>query len=75
MRTVPGHLRLTADGVLVLHNADFAVSTTAGSPDPVSYRIAVADFGRPARVYHFGDRTIMVWDINLLADLGASRTQ
>ena len=61
--------------MLVLHNADFVISTTAGSPDPVSYRIAVADFGRPARVYHFGDRTIMVWDINLLADLGASRTQ
>ena len=58
-----------------LHHADFAVSTPAGAPDPLSYRIAVADFGRPARVYHFGDRTIMIWDKNLLADLGAPRTQ
>jgi hypothetical protein len=55
--------------------ADFAVSTPAGAPDPLSYRIAVADFGRPARVYYFGDRTIMIWDKNLLADLGAPRTQ
>jgi hypothetical protein len=55
--------------------ADFAVSTPAAAPDPLSYRIAVADFGRPARVYHFGDRTIMIWDKNLLADLGAPRSQ
>ena len=33
-----------------LHYADFVVSTTGGGPDPVSYRIAAADFGRPARV-------------------------
>jgi hypothetical protein len=58
-----------------LHYADFVVSTTGGGPDPVSYRIAVADFGRPARIYHFGGHTIMIWDKNLLADLGASRTQ
>jgi hypothetical protein len=55
--------------------ADFAVTTPAGAPDPLSYRIAVADFGRPTRVYHFGDRIIMIWDKNLLADLGAPRTQ
>jgi hypothetical protein len=58
-----------------LHYADFVVSTTGGGPDPVSYRIAVADFGRPARIYYFGGHTIMIWDKNLLADLGASRTQ
>jgi hypothetical protein len=58
-----------------LHYADFAVSTPAGAPDPLTYPIAVADFGRPARVYHFGDRTIMIWHKNLLADLGAPRTQ
>ena len=52
-----------------------AVSTPAGAPDPLSYRIAVADFGRPARVYYFGDRTIMIWNKNLLADLGAPLTQ
>jgi hypothetical protein len=58
-----------------LHYADFVVSTTGSGPDPVSYRIAVADFGRPARVYHFDDFTIMVWDKNLLADLGVATTQ
>jgi hypothetical protein len=58
-----------------LHYADFVVSTTGGGPDPVSYRIAVADFGGPARIYHFGDYTIMIWDKNLLADLGAPRSQ
>jgi hypothetical protein len=35
----------------------------------------VADFGRPARIYHFRDYTIMIWDKNLLADLGAPRPQ
>jgi hypothetical protein len=58
-----------------MYYADFVVSTTGGGPDPVTYRIAVADFGRPAQVYHFDDFTIMVWDKNLLADLGAPRTQ
>jgi len=58
-----------------LHYADFVVSTAGGGPDPVTYRIAVADFGRPARVYQFGDQTIMIWHKNLLADLGAPRTQ
>jgi hypothetical protein len=58
-----------------LHYANFVVSTTGGGRDPVSYRIAVADFGRPVRIYYFGGHTIMIWDKNLLADLGASRTQ
>jgi hypothetical protein len=57
-----------------LHYADFVVSTTGGGPDPVSYRIAVADFGRPARIYYFGGHTIMIWDKNLLPNLGAPRT-
>jgi hypothetical protein len=41
----------------------------------VPYPIAVADFGRPVRIYHFHDYTIMIWDKNLLADLGALRSQ
>jgi hypothetical protein len=58
-----------------LNYANFAVTTPAGAPDPLTYRIAVADFGRPARIYQFGGYTIMTWDKNLLADLGAPRTQ
>ena len=59
-----------------LHDANFVVSTMVNGAIPaVSYRVAVADFGRPARIYHFGDYTIMIWDKNLLADLGAPRTQ
>ena len=58
------------------HDANFVVSTMVNGAIPaVSYRIAVADFGRPARIDHFGDDTIMIWDKNLLADLGAPRTQ
>ncbi|MBV8997266.1 MAG: hypothetical protein JO287_27035 [Pseudonocardiales bacterium] len=59
-----------------LHYANFVVSTTAdGTPPVVPYPIAVADFGRPTRTYHFRDDTIMIWDKNLLADLGAPRSQ
>jgi hypothetical protein len=58
------------------HDANFVVSTMAdGGPPVVPYPIAVADFGRPARIYHFRDYTIMTWDKNLLADLGAPRSQ
>jgi hypothetical protein len=59
-----------------LHYANFVVSTTAGDTVlAIPYRIAVADFGRPAQIYHFRDYTIMIWDKNLLADLGAPRPQ
>jgi hypothetical protein len=59
-----------------LHYANFVASTVMnGAIPPVSYRKAVADFGRPKRIYHFGDYTIMIWDKNLLADLGAPRSQ
>jgi hypothetical protein len=59
-----------------LHYADFVVSTTVdGSVQEVPYPIAVADFGRPVRIYHLRDYTIMIWDKNLLADLGAPRSQ
>jgi len=59
-----------------LHYANFVVSTTGdGTTLTVPYRIAVADFGRPARIYRFRNYTIMIWDKNLLADLGAPRPQ
>jgi hypothetical protein len=59
-----------------LHYANFVVSTMVDGRTPVvPYPIAVADFGRPARIYHFRDDIIMVWDKNLLADLGAPRSQ
>jgi len=59
-----------------LHYANFVVSTAGeGTTLPVPYRIAVADFGRPVRIYHFRNYTIMIWDKNLLADLGAPRSQ
>jgi len=58
------------------HDANFVVSTMVNGAIPaVSYQVAVADFGRPARIDHFGDDAIMIWDKNLLADLGAPRTQ
>ena len=52
------------------HDANFVVS--AGTPGEITYvpqQHLVADFGRPARTYHFRDYTIAVWDKNLLDDL------
>jgi hypothetical protein len=57
-----------------LHDATFVVSTMAnGANSYVSYRKVLDDFGRPERIYRFRGYTIMVWDKNLLADLGAPR--
>jgi hypothetical protein len=58
-----------------LHYANFVVSTKVDGTTVVPYPVAVADFGRPERIYHFRDYTIMIWDKNLLADLGAPGTQ
>jgi hypothetical protein len=59
-----------------LHYANFVVSTAAyGKTSVVPYPMAVVDFGWPARIYHFRDYMIMTWDKNLLADLGAPRSQ
>ena len=59
-----------------LHYANFIVSTIVNGTTPeIPYPIAVADFGRPVRIYHYRDYTIMIWDKNLLADLGAPRSQ
>ena len=50
------------------------VSTRAnGTNSYVSYRKVLDDFGPPARIYRFRGYTIMVWDKNLLAGLGARR--
>jgi hypothetical protein len=54
-----------------LHYANFVVNTGADQPQAI---IPSGDllkaFGRPAKVYQYGPYTIMVWNKNLLADLG-----
>ncbi len=54
-----------------LHYANFVVNTGADQPQAI---IPSGDlrraFGRPVRVYHDGPYTILVWNKNLLADLG-----
>jgi len=54
-----------------LHYANFVVNTGADRPQAIiPSRDLLNAFGRPARIYHDGPYTIMVWDKNLLADLG-----
>jgi len=54
-----------------LHYANFVVNTGADQPRAI---IPSGDlrqaFGPPAKVYHDGPYTILVWNKNLLADLG-----
>jgi hypothetical protein len=54
-----------------LHYANFVVNTGVDQPPAI---IPSGDllkaFGRPAKVYHDGPYTILVWNKNLLADLG-----
>ncbi|HJY59637.1 MAG TPA: hypothetical protein VJ418_24935 [Streptosporangiaceae bacterium] len=54
-----------------LHYANFVVNTGADQPPAI---IPSGDlrqaFGRPAKIYHDGPYTILVWNKNLLADLG-----
>jgi hypothetical protein len=54
-----------------LHYANFVVNTAADQPPNI---IPSGDlrraFGPPARIYHDGPYTILVWNKNLLADLG-----
>ena len=57
-----------------LHYANFLVaSTPPGTPAYVPDLIMAGDarrtFGPPARIYHFGGYTVMVWDVNLLTRL------
>jgi hypothetical protein len=48
-------------------SANFVLSMPGDAVSPA--RAALA-FGRPARVYHFGVYTILVWNKNILRDLG-----
>jgi hypothetical protein len=54
-----------------LHYANFVVNTGADQPQAIipSGDLTTA-FGPPAKVYHDGPYTILVWHKNLLADLG-----
>jgi hypothetical protein len=53
------------------HHADFVVTGTAdGTADVIPRREILALAGPPARTYQFQSFTIMVWDTNLLAQLG-----
>jgi hypothetical protein len=49
------------------HTADFFLTASGESVTPAMAR---ATFGPPARVYHYQAYTIMVWDKNLLPELG-----
>jgi hypothetical protein len=51
------------------HSANFLVLGPSGG---VTQAEGVATFGQPARVYHYQDYTIMVWQQNLLRKLGRS---
>jgi hypothetical protein len=54
-----------------LHYANFVVNTGADQPPAViPPRDLRNAFGPPAEIYHDGPYTIMVWNKNLLADLG-----
>jgi len=54
-----------------LHYANFVVNTGADQPPAViPPRDLRNAFGPPAKVYHDGPYTILVWNKNLLADLG-----
>jgi len=50
------------------HTANFLLTIAGGSVTPAQARAA---FGPPARVYHFKDYTVMVWNKNLLRQLGS----
>jgi hypothetical protein len=49
------------------HTANFLLTIPGATPTPAEARAA---FGPPARVYHFETYTIMVWNKNLLRQLG-----
>jgi hypothetical protein len=54
-----------------LHYANFVVNTGADQPQAIIPPRDLSNaFGPPARIYHDGPYTIMVWNKNLLADLG-----
>ena len=53
------------------NTANFVVLAPGGGGYPgfTSERAALATFGQPARTYHFGSDTILVWNKNLLTEL------
>jgi hypothetical protein len=54
-----------------LHYANFVVNTGADQPKAIIPSDDLRNaFGPPAKVYHDGPYTILVWNKNLLADLG-----
>ena len=68
--TVPTHSRYQSELSWYdprLHDARFVVATVqpGGTPDPI-YNQARTAFGPPARTYHYGSYTIMVWRKNLM---------
>ena len=42
----------------------------AGYPGFTQEQAALATFGKPARTYHVGSYTVLVWNTNLLRELG-----
>jgi hypothetical protein len=56
-----------------LSYANFIVTNSVESkaPSPIPYRDILALAGPPAHTYHYQTFTIMVWNHNLLADLGS----
>jgi hypothetical protein len=54
------------------NTANFVVISrgVAGYPGFSSERAVLATFGKPARTYHVGSYTILVWNRNLLPELG-----
>jgi hypothetical protein len=50
------------------HTANFIVLSPA---ETVSSKSALATFGRPAKIYHYAEDTILVWHKNLILQLGS----
>jgi hypothetical protein len=72
-RLIPGRYESKADWYDPDRTtADFVVLSpgTPGYPGLTQERAALATFGTPARTYHLGSYTILVWNKNLLRDLG-----
>ena len=72
-RLVPGAYELNTDWYDPDRNtANFVVLSPGitGYPGFTQERAVLATFGAPARTYHLGSYTILVWNKNLLTELG-----
>lgn len=72
-RLIPGTYESKADWYDPDRNtANFVVLSPgmAGYPGFTQERAVLATFGTPARTYHLGSYTILVWNRNLLTELG-----